>query len=207
MLTLVLLLILLLVAALCWWQGLWSALLTLINTIFAALVALNYFEPIATRLSNASPSYAYLWDVVVFWMLFAFSFAFLRVFTDLLSRKNVTFNIWVDRVGRTLVSLWIGWIFVGLVCLSLHIGPLPPHPLGSFQKTPTSGNFLGFAPGRQWLAFLHSRSRGALSRGSSRAAAFPQDAGMRVFDPRGQFIIKYYHRRVQFESKPGLRSN
>ena len=62
MLTLVLLLIFLIVVGLLWLQGLWSNAITLINTTLAAMVALNYFEPVANLLDKQFPSYTYLWD-------------------------------------------------------------------------------------------------------------------------------------------------
>jgi hypothetical protein len=79
-----------------------------------------------------------------------------------------------------------------------------------FQQTPTSGNFLGMAPGKQWLAFMQSRSRGALSRGEddqSLRSPLPQDKDVnaRVFDPESRFILKYHQRREDFESEPEYR--
>ncbi len=208
MLTFLLLVILLVVAGLCWISGFWSCVVTLINALLSAMIALNYFEPIAAALTNGNRSYVYIWDVVVFWGLFAFTFGFLRIFTDLLSRQRVKFDIWVEMIGRTITSLWIGYVFVGLFCVSLHIGPLPPHPFGSFQKEPYSANFFGLSPGRQWFAFMQSRSLGALSQGSKlERSRYPEDKGKRVFDPHSEYILKYYHRRVRLQGESNLRVN
>jgi hypothetical protein len=66
------------------------------------------------------------------------------------------------------------------------------------------------APGRQWLAFMQSRSRGALSRGESdqaRLSPLPDDKNLnvRIFDPESRFILKYYQRRKNFEGEPDYR--
>ncbi len=189
MLTLVLLLIFLIVVGLLWFQGLWSNAITLINTTLAAALALNYFEPVAELVATQSPSYTYLWDFLCLWGLFAISFGVLRLVTDLLSRRRVVFEFWTEMVGRSVLAIWVAWIFVGFTCVSLHTAPLDAHPMG-FQETYSSGNFLGMSPGKQWLAFMQSRSEGALSRGTPR-----------VFDPDSQFILKYYQRRKNFEAE------
>jgi hypothetical protein len=209
MLTLVLIVIFVIVAASLWFQGLWTNVLTLINMFFAMMLAFNYFEPLADMLDEAERSYTYLWDFLALWGLFALSFGLLRLFTDVLSRHRVVFDFWVEMVGRSVLALWIAWLFVGFTCATLHTAPLGRHPLG-FQQSPTSGNFLGMSPGKHWLAFMQSRSRGALSRGESnpgRLSPVDQDRNLnvRVFDPESKFILKYYQRRANFESEPDYR--
>jgi hypothetical protein len=193
MLNLILILIFLLVVAVLWFQGLWSNVLTLINMLLAMMLAFNYFEPLAQLVEKSQPSYTYLADFLVLWGLFAVAYGVLRLVTDFLSRKRVAFDFWVETVGRSVLAVWVAWLFIGFTCASMHTAPLGPHPLG-FQETPMSGNFLGMAPGRYWLAFMQSRSEGALTRG-------------RTFDPESKFILKYHQRRVDFAEQPGYRVN
>ena len=192
MLTLVLLLIFLITAGLLWLQGLWSNAITLINTTISAMVAINYFEPVAQLLENQSPSYVYLWDFLALWGLFALTFGVLRLATDLLSRRRVVFEFWTETVGRSLLAIWVAWIFIGFTCVTLHTAPLGPDLGMGFQKTYASGNFLGMSPGKQWLGFMQSRSEGALGHG-------------RPFDPQSEFILKSYQRRVNFAAEPAYR--
>jgi hypothetical protein len=209
MLTLVLLLIFLIVAATCWLQGLWNSVVTLINLLLAMMLAFNYFEPAAQLIEGYEPSFTYLLDFLCLWGVFFLAFGILRVATDVLSRKRIMFEFWTETVGRSVIALWIAWLFVGFVCASLHTAPLGAHPMG-FQRTPDSGNFLGMAPGRHWLAFMQSRSRGALSRGESDPARLSpvredENLKVRVFDPESRFILKYHQRRVDFEREPDYR--
>jgi hypothetical protein len=206
MLNLVLIIIFLIVAAAMWFQGLWNSIVTLINLLLAMMLAFNYFEPLAGLIEQQDRSYTYLVDFLALWGLFVVAFGLLRLFTDLLSRKRVAFDFWTETVGRSILALWVAWLFVGFTCASLHTAPLGPHPMG-FQQTATSGNFLGMAPGRGWLAFMQSRSRGALSRREldpSRRSPLPEDQNVeaRVFDPESRFILKYYQRRLNFASEP-----
>lgn len=209
MLSLVLIFIFLIVAAAVWFQGLWSSVVTLINLLMAMMLAFNFFEPIADMIDGKDRSYTYLVDYLLLWGLFVLSYGIMRLFTDMLSRKRVAFDFWTETVGRSIMALWIAWLFVGFVCATLHTAPLNAHPMG-FQETPTSGNFLGMSPGRQWLAFMQSRSRGALSRGESNAAnlsPLPEDdqLNVRIFDPESRFILKYHQRRIDFEAEPNYR--
>jgi hypothetical protein len=193
MLTLVLLLIFLLIVGLLWLQGLWSNAITLINTTLSAIVALNYFEKVATLAAGQEASYNYLWDFIALWGLFALTFGLLRLATDLLSRRRVVFEFWTEMVGRSLLAIWVAWIFIGFTCVTLHTAPLDRHPMG-FQETYDSGNFLGMSPGKQWLGFMQSRSTGALKGGSGGE-----------FDANSEFILKYYQRRWDFESESDYR--
>jgi hypothetical protein len=195
MLTFVLLLIFLIIVGLLWLQGLWNNAITLINTTLAAIVALNYFEPVARLANGQQASYKYLWDFLALWGVFALTFGVLRLATDLLSRRRVVFEFWTEMVGRSLLAIWVAWIFIGFTCVTLHTAPLDRHFMG-FQKTYDSGNFLGMSPGKQWLGFMQSRSTGALKGGSGGE-----------FDPPSEFILKYYQRRFNFESEQAYRVN
>ena len=60
--------------------------------------------------------------------------------------------------------------------------------------------FFGLAPDRNWLAFMHS-----LNQQQFPLRAAPQgDAGAHVFDPQGDFILRYGQRGKDFESQTGL---
>jgi hypothetical protein len=211
MLNLVLFLIFAICVAALWFQGLWSNVITLINMLFAMMLAFNYYEPVSDLLDGVEPSYTYLWDYLVLWGLFALSFGLLRLVTDMASRKRVVFDLWVETVGRSILAVWIAWLFIGFTCATMHTAPLGEYPLG-FQPTPKAGNFFGMDPGRHWLAFMQSRSRGALSRSDESNASpssIPEDKDLkvRIFDPDSKFILKYHQRRVQFEAESDYRVN
>src|SRR5687768_928329 len=100
------------VAAAIWFQGLWSAAITLINLLLAMFIATNFWEPISTMVDNSQGSYTYLADFLVLWVLFALVFGILRSITDVLSRTPVKFNMPVEMGGRTVLALWCAWLMV-----------------------------------------------------------------------------------------------
>lgn len=172
-----------------WFQGLWSAAITLVNMLLAMIVATSFFEPLCTAIEGigAAAPYTYLLDFIVLWVLFAITFSILRTITDRISSKPMQFDMPVDMAGRTILALFCGWLMVCFVTFSLHMAPLnSPAPLGAFA-TPASKSFLGFAPDKMWLGFVYSRSRQAL-------AGNP-------FDPKADFPLRYRDRRVKYSAE------
>jgi len=213
MLTLVLLGVFLACMAALSMEGMWGNAIRLINTVTAALLATNYFEPAAAWLAGWQPSYTYLWDFVVLWGLFALFASLLRTVTDLLSRVRVRFLKIVDRIGGGFFAACVGWVMVCFTAMSLHMAPLGENFFrGSFQPdSPKERIFFGLGPDRMWLAFVQKCSRGLYSRTLSREELGRRRYGvakdepesqrkLAVFDRHCEFIYKYRQRRVNMEN-------
>ena len=139
-------------------EGLWSNTISLVNTILAAMLATNYFEPVANFCEDKFPSYTYFWDFLALWGLFAFGYTLIRAVTDKLSRTRVRFKKPVEQFGRIGVAALTGWVMVCFFLFSLHTAPLVRNSFGgAFQKTPSASNFF-LSPDRLWLGFMQSRS-------------------------------------------------
>ncbi len=180
-----------------WNEGMWSNCLTLINVLLAALVAMNYFEPVADFLDEKQPSYTYLWDYLSMWFIFFIAFAIARTATGLLSRTRVKFIPQIEQAGRVISVLLIGWILVCFALCSLHTAPLARTAVrGEFQAQPMSNNFLGIAPDRFWLGYIQHRSKNALAT-----------SGPNVFDENAEYIFKYGERRRKFSELEAVRVN
>jgi Colicin V production protein len=189
-LSILLLLIFLAVFASLATQGLWSNTITLVNVITSALMATNYFEPVANFLDDQEPSLTYVWDLFAIWLIFGITMVVLRAATDYMSKIKVRFITPVEKAGGYLMAAWVGWIVLCFTTMTLHTAPLARNFLGgAFQKQPDSKMLFGLAPDRVWLAWVHRESQGALSR-FSRVAPF---------DPQGDFIVRYSNRRGEFD--------
>jgi hypothetical protein len=193
-------------------EGLWSNAISFFNVMTAALIASNYFEPLADWLTNRWPSYTYVFDYLALWLIFSVVMILLRTATDYASRVKVRFKMPVDWAGGVFFACWIGWIMVCFTTFSLHTAPLARNFMsGAFQPEPDDSMFLGLAPDRQWLALMHTLSldgsgpdglQGSLSR--TRAENEPPENN--VFDPRGEFILKYGASREKFENEIDIRT-
>jgi hypothetical protein len=192
--------------AMMWTQGAWGNILALINVLFAAMVATNYFEPLAGWLEKFLPTYTYLLDFLALWLLFALTAGTFKLMTDFVSRERVRFKMPVEIGTRIIAAIWAAWVIVSFTAMSLHTAPLPVNSfVNSFDKPPKQYLFFGLAPDRQWLGFMQSRSQGALAAGGTTDSPFPEDQGKRVFDPLGEFVVKYRTRRLNLEAEQEFR--
>ncbi len=195
--------------ALLYQDGLWGNAIRLINVVTAALLATNYFEPVAGWLEGMEPTYSYLWDFLALWGLFAVFSVIFRAATDTISRVKVRFLKLADQIGSVLCSAWIGWVMVSFTAFSLHVAPLGREFLGGAfvpeERVARSGAEL------YWLGFMQRVSRGQFSRRLSErevaADAYasqqenrPGEEDLAVFDRTGELLPKYATRRARLQS-------
>jgi hypothetical protein len=177
-------------------DGMWSNAIRLVNVITAALLAMNYFEPLANWLEQQQPAYTYFWDFLSLWGLFIVFSIIFRLITDRLSKVKVKFLKIADRIGSGILSLWIGWIMLCFTMVSLHTAPLARNCLGgSFM--PEEKMVMDLAPDRQWLGFTQKMSLETYARSVNEA---DWKAEKTIFDPQGIFLLKYATKRANLES-------
>ncbi|HWC90222.1 MAG TPA: hypothetical protein VG433_11215 [Pirellulales bacterium] len=192
LLPILLFVLLILIVGLLYPTGLWGNAINLINVVTAALLATNFWEPVAGAIKSAMPSLVYLVDIFVLWLLFAL-FAFgLRFATDAVSKYKVRFPKPVELGGNVLFALWTAWVVICFGTMTLHTAPLAREFMGGGFR-PEQPTFFGFSPDRLWLGFVQKESEGAFARG-----------GDHIFDPQSEFMLKYAERRSQFEHGSGL---
>ncbi len=140
-------------------NGFWSNTITLVNTLVSALVATNYYEPMADFLDRQEPSWTYVWDFVAIWILFGLMMVILRAATDYMSKVKVRFFMPVEKAGGIIMALWVSWIAVCFTTMALHTAPLARNFLGEgFQREPNSKMLFGLQPDRVWLGWVHKES-------------------------------------------------
>jgi hypothetical protein len=182
-------------------DGMWSNAIGLINVVTAALLATNFFEPVAQRLEQWDASFTYVWDFLALWGLFAVFLIILRTATDRISHVQVKFLKVADRIGSGIFAVWIGWVMICFTMMTLHTAPLARNFLFDGFKAENK-MVLGFAPDRQWLAFVQKESQGAFCR-----SAAPAEAEKFVFDPNGEFMPKYATRRANLEKNVATKDS
>lgn len=174
-----------------WREGLWVALVTLVNVLLAASLATAWHERLATALQSLLPSYAVLLDFVALWTIFCGVLFLAREVTDRVSPTRVRFRKPVELVGGPLAALVVAWLLTAFTASTLHAAPLPP---GMVSGPTGPGLFLGTAPDRAWLAWV----RGATSRP-------PFGRPDVAFDPAGDFIARHAVRSAAMAKQPELR--
>lgn len=184
-------------------EGMWSNAIRLFNVVTAALLATNYFEPLADLLTSKAPSFTYCWDILSLWGLFAAILAAMQFVTDKVSHIQVRFRKPVEAVGGPFFAVWIAWVMVCFTTFSLHVAPMSRTFLAdAFEPAPDAKMFFGFAPDQQWLAFMHTMSLDG-AWGKSRKSG---DTQTDVFDPNADFIFKYAASRQRYEQLTDIRT-
>jgi uncharacterized membrane protein required for colicin V production len=173
-------------------QGLWGNVLNFFNTVTAALLATNFFEPVASYLTKMVPSGTMFWDFVSIWLVFSLALLVLKMATDQLSKVKVRFRKPVDMAGGYFFAIWTAYVFLAFTTATLHTAPLSREFMwGGFR--PEDPVFFGLKPDRQWLAFVQTVSRGSLARMTDE-----EHPEQYIFDPRGEFMPKYATRREKY---------
>ncbi|MBI2823879.1 MAG: CvpA family protein [Planctomycetia bacterium] len=179
-------------------EGLWSNAIALVNIVTAALVATNFFEPMSAWWRTRWPGGVHVWDFLALWLLFAVVYSIMKAATDFLSKTRVRFPLALDRAGGYFFAAWVGWVLVCFTAMTFHTAPLARDFLfGGFK--PENDLLFGLDPDRQWLGFMQRESLSALGR-----SAPADDPEKHVFDPKGEFMIKYAARRAVMEKGNGV---
>src|SRR3990170_4100638 len=197
-------------------EGMWGNAIHLINVVTAALLATNFWEPLARFLEeNVNGSFTYFWDFIALWALFCTFLIIFRTLTGFASRVKVKFLGIVNRAGSGFLAACVGWVMVCFTTMTLHTAPLKRDFLfGGFR--PGEKMFVGMAPDQQWLSFVEGRSRGSFSRSASEEDlqenryppgpnASERQQKLCVFDGNHEFIPKYAARRASLDKGQQLR--
>ena len=135
-------------------EGAWGAVHTFLCVLLAALVAMNFFEPLASFLDGIVPAYKNYMDVIALVGLFiGLTFA-LRMGSEHLTPVYIRLPSTLDQVGKWLFGALTGYLTMAFLLAALHTAPLPREFMG-FK--PERINYFGMArmaPDRQWLGFV-----------------------------------------------------
>lgn len=106
-------------------QGLFSALINAVLTIVAALVALNYFELLATKLVGAGLA-NFAPQTISLVLIFAITLLILRLLCDRLIRGNMNFSLAINRGGSAICGFITAMVTVGIIALGFQLAPIGP---------------------------------------------------------------------------------
>jgi hypothetical protein len=208
--TLILLVAFLLIGGLIWFVGLWSGFISLINLLLAALVATAFFEPVADQLEYGSGKnsmqFTYLCDFVAIWLVFVAAAVLIRILSDSFSSVRVRFDPVTEMIGRSVVAVLAGGIFVCFAHFTLLVAPLP------FTGGETDMRIT--QPRQIWISLTRGLSSGSLAESRDTKLAQPYrdehnriqgDSELRPFDPLYTFQAKYQERRQRFAQQEFAR--
>lgn len=175
-------------------EGLWSNAITFFNVVIAAVLATNFFEPLADFLTEKLPSGTMFWDIICVWAIFAAAFGVFKIVTDNVSKISVRFKKPIELGGSYFFAAWTSWVLLCFLMMTLHTAPLSREFFFKGFRA-ESATFFGLKPDRLWLGWIQKLSKGPYDRMQS---AEELKAKAYVFDPKGEFMPKYATRREQY---------
>jgi hypothetical protein len=176
-------------------EGAFGAGLTLLCVLFAGLLAMNFFEPLADILDGLGSDMRYYSDFIALVGLFAL-FVFLgRLATDNIAPTEIEYDSRIYNVARWLFALATGYVTMAILLTAVHTAPLPREFLGF---SPERKNLFDFAaPDRQWLGFTQHISEKILGTGAIfDGPKYPEPETTQDIWP--SFPIRYATRRQDY---------
>jgi len=183
-------------------EGAWNNTVTLLNVLFAQLIATSYWEPLAAWMDEQMPTYTYLLDFIAIWAIFVVAYSILRAITDQLSKVRVKFKMPVEYVFGILMALAVAGEMVVFFTMTLHMAPLSRDVLGGALVTEAVDLANGNAPGHQWVDYVRDRTG---PKGSLSVASTTLKDGTNTFDPERKLFRTYGQRRANLEASESLR--
>lgn len=142
-------------------EGAWGAVHTFLCVLLAALIAMNFFEPLASFLDGILPAYRNYMDIVALVGLFIGMTFALRMGSEHLTPVYIGLPSTLDLVGKWAFGAATGYLTMAFLLAALHTAPLSREFMG-FK--PERNNVFGMAPDRQWLGFVQYVSEKPFAR-------------------------------------------
>jgi len=115
-------------------QGLFSSLIMAVLSIVSAMVALNYYEPLAALLTDLGMA-SFGPKTISLLGVFVLTLLLLRELADRFIRGNMKFPQGIDRVGSTVFAIISSLTISGMVALGFQSLPLSATIMG-FERCP-----------------------------------------------------------------------
>ncbi len=191
-------------------EGLWGAALMFFNALFAALIAFNFYEPLAQLIvtnvgSETVGSFA---DMLSLMLLFVVSLLLLRLATENVAPSMVRFPTPVYHLGRVVFGLGASTIVVAMLLLGYQAAPVQKKMLGvmDYKYEPMYKERFD----RDFLAFFQYTSGYTFARngvGEDDPGHEFRDKPM-LFDPKAEWLLKHqaarpYGTEAILEDAPG----
>ena len=174
-------------------EGLWGAALAFFNTLFAALISFNFYEPLADLIVvNASFASSFA-DSLSMMVLFVASLLLLRLTTDSLAPSMVRFPTPLYHLGRVVFGLGGAVVAVAMLLLGYQASPVQKKMLGvmDYKYKPMYTERFD----RDFLAFFQYTTGYTFARNGAgdRDVEFPNKP--MLFDPKAEWLLIHQQAR------------
>ena len=181
-------------------EGLWGAATMFFNILFGAMIAFNFYEPLAKLLDSTGIPWGFS-DTLCLMLLFSLTVLILRMTTETLAPAQVRFPAPVYQFGRLVFAFGGAVITMAIVILAFHCAPV--HKKIFNVVTYDSKPPFGFGLDHQFLGLFQQETGKVFTNYSSADAVRdpygefggPNHLRLNFFDPKGQWLIDHQNSR------------
>jgi uncharacterized membrane protein required for colicin V production len=182
-------------------EGLWGAALMFFNVLFSAMIAFNFYEPVANLIDSTGIPWGFS-DTLSMLGLFCISVLLLRMTTETIAPAMVRFPTPIYHLGRLVFGVGGAAVTIAIVILAFHAAPVHKKIFTTVKYDTKPPFTLGLD--HQWLGFFQYETGAVFtSLGSGQRdpfGAYGRGAGgtripVKVFDPRARWLIDHQDAR------------
>jgi hypothetical protein len=169
-------------------EGVWGAALQFFNVLFSTIITLNFYEPLAALIATNVSFLSGFADTMCILLLFSISLLILRLATENLSPTMVKFPMPVYHLGRIFFGLAASIMTTGILLIALDASPGQKKIFGfyDYKYQPMYKNRLD----KEVLAFFQYTTGYIFSRSGGSRDPLNEYGDARIFDPRGDWLIR-----------------
>jgi len=186
-------------------EGLWGAALMFFNVLFSAMIAFNFYEPVANLIDSTGIPWGFS-DTLSMLGLFCLSVVLFRMTTETIAPAMVRFPTPIYHLGRFIFGAGGALVTIAIVILAFHTAPVHKK-IFTTVKYDTRPPF-GAGLDHQWLGFFQYETGQVFATlGSGQRdpfGAYGHWNGARipvkVFDSRAKWLIEHQDARPYGEA-------
>lgn len=175
-------------------EGLTGAALMFFDVLFGAVIAFNFYEPLAALLAANLGFLSGFADTLCLLLLFSVSVLLLRLTTETLAPAMGRYPAPVYHIGRIAFGLAASVVTMAIVVLALECAPVHKKILGAVDykykppfKLGIDHSFLGF--------FQYTTGSIFANHNSGSRDPFSEYGTAKVFDPRSEWLLRHQDAR------------
>jgi hypothetical protein len=191
-------------------NGLFTAVIMILQVLLAGIVAFNFWEPIAQYLedsifSDFSMLLGYE-DAIALTVLFSLTLLGLRWITNRINKAMIDFPPLAQQIGGPAAGVVSGYLVAGFLVCVMETMPLETNFLGfEPRKADEPGLRSYFPPDRVWLALMRHAGAYPFSWNEANTQSDNTYERSETFDRMGTFELRYLRYRRLPRVGPPMR--
>jgi len=180
-------------------EGLWGSALMFFNVLFGAMIAFNFYEPLARLVDSTGIPWGFS-DTLCLLLLFSITTGILRMTTETIAPAQVRFPMPIYHAGRLVFGLGGAAITVAIIILAFHCAPIHKKIFQAVQYNTRPPFGLGLD--HQFLGLFQHETGAVFTNYSANGQRDPfgeyggvNRLRLNFFDPKAQWLIDHQNAR------------